>query len=116
MKGDLLAAAISLVLLTVTIRAIRKKQLTEILAILWLTVSLGIVILSALLPFGVFTAVSHFFGITIPLDMVLIFGMAFLVLFTFRLSVAMSHNSARQKTLVQELALLKAKIEAESRE
>jgi hypothetical protein len=116
MKGDLLAAAISLLFLTVTIRAIRKKQLTEILAILWLAVSVGIVILSALLPFGAFTAVSHFFGIAYPPDMVLVFGLAFLVLFTFRLSVAMSHNSARQKTLVQELALLKAKIEAESHE
>jgi hypothetical protein len=111
-KGDLVAGIISLVFLTVTIRAIRKKQLTEVLAILWLAVSVGTVILSALLPFGAFTAVSRFFGIAYPPDMVLVFGLAFVVLFTFRLSVALSRLSARQKTLVQELALLKAQIES----
>ena len=114
MKGDILAGAISLIFLTVTIRAIRKKQLTEIMAILWLAVSVGVVILSALLPFGAFTSVSHFFGIAYPPDMVLVFGLAFLILFTFRLSVAFSHASARQKTLVQELALLKAQLEAKN--
>lgn len=116
MKGYLLAGAISVIFLTITVRAIRKKQLTEVMAIMWLMVSVGTVILSALLPFGAFTAVSHFFGIAYPPDMVLVFGLAFLVFFTFRLSVAFSHASARQKTLVQELALLRAKLEAETSE
>ncbi len=109
MKGDLLAGLISVVFLTVTIRAIRKKQLTEALAILWLLVSLAIVVLSALLPVGGLTAVAHFFGIAYPPDMVLVFGMLFLVLFAFQLSVAMSRISSRQKRLVQELALLRAR-------
>jgi hypothetical protein len=116
MKGDLLAGFISLIFLVITIRAIRRKQLTELMAILWLTVGVGTVILSALLPFGAFTAVSHFFGIAYPPDMILVFGLAFLVLFTFRLSVAFSHASARQKVLVQELALLRERLEAQSSE
>lgn len=107
MKGDFLAGAISLVVMAVTIRAIRKRQLTELLAILWLAVALGIVLLSVLLPFGAFTAVSHFFGIAYPPDMVLVFGLAFLVLFAFRLSVGLSRQAARQRVLVQELALLR---------
>jgi hypothetical protein len=113
MKSDILSAAISLIFLTVTIRAIRKKQLTEILAILWLSVSIGTVVLSALLPFGAFTAISHFFGIAYPSDMFLVFGLAFVALFTFRLSVALTRLSARQKTLVQELALMRARAESE---
>jgi hypothetical protein len=113
MKSDILSGAISLLFLTVTIRAIRKKQLTELLAILWLSVSIGTVILSALLPFGAFTAAAHFFGIAYPSEMFLVFGLAFVTLFTFRLSVALSRLSARQKTLVQELALMRERAESE---
>jgi hypothetical protein len=113
MKSDILSGVISLIFLTVTIRAIRKKQLTELLAILWLSVSIGTVILSALLPFGAFTALSHFFGIAYPSEMFLVFGLAFVTLFTFRLSVALSRLSARQKTLVQELALMRERAESE---
>lgn len=116
MKGYLLAGFISVVFLTVTIRAIRKKQLTEALAILWLLVSIATVLLSALLPFGALTPVAHFFGIAYPPDMVLVFGMLFLVLFTFQLSVTMSRMSARQKKLAQELALLQARVESENRD
>jgi hypothetical protein len=111
MKGDILAACISVLLLAVSIRAIRKKQLTETLAILWLGVSVATVILSILLPFGTIDPIAKFFGIAYPPDMVLVFGMLFLFLFVFHLSVTMSLQRARQKTLVQELALLKTRIE-----
>lgn len=113
MKADLLAAAISLIFLTVTVRAIRKRQLTELMAILWLSVSIGTVILSALLPLGTFNSLSRFFGIAYPPAMILVFGMAFVILFTFRLSISLSRLSARQKTLVQELALMRAQAESE---
>ena len=108
MKGDLLAGLISAVFLTVTVRAIRRKQLTETLAILWLIVSLVIVALSVILPFGGLTALAHFFGIAYPPDMILVFGVTFLVLFTFQLSVALSRISSRQRKIAQELALLRA--------
>jgi hypothetical protein len=42
-----------------------------------------------------------------------VFGLAFVALFTFRLSVALTRLSARQKTLVQELALMRARAESE---
>jgi hypothetical protein len=115
-KGYILGGAISLVFLTITVRAIRKKQLTEILAILWLAVSGVTVILSALLPSGAVTPVARFFGIAFPSDMVFVFGMLFLLLFTFQLSVALSRISARHKTLVQELALLRAQLDVRSSE
>jgi hypothetical protein len=115
-KGYLLAGIISVVFLTVTIRAIRKKLLTEALAILWLLVSIATVLLSAMLPFGALTPVAHFFGIAYPPDMVLVFGMLFLVLFTFQVSVAISRLSTNQKKIVQELALLQARRESEHRD
>ena len=114
MKGYILAGVISVVLLFVTIRAIRKKQLTEMLAILWLVVSVATAILSAILPSGAFTSLSHLVGIASPPDMVLVFGLFFLALFTFYLSVAMSRLSTRQKLLVQELALVQASLDAQS--
>ncbi|NNN08680.1 MAG: DUF2304 domain-containing protein [Acidimicrobiaceae bacterium] len=114
MKGNILAGIISVVMLIVTIRAIRKKQLTEMHAILWLGVSLGTALLSTLLPFGAFTPLAHFFGIAYPPDMVLVFGLFFFALFTFQLSVSMSRLSARQKVLVQELALVKEMLDPES--
>jgi hypothetical protein len=113
-KGNILAGIISVVLLVVTIRAIRKKQLTEVHAILWLGVSLVTALLSLLLPFGAFTPLAHFFGIAYPPDMVLVFGLFFFALFTFHLSVSMSRLSARQKILVQELALVREMLDAES--
>jgi len=112
MKGYVLAAVISILLLTVTIRAIRKKQLTEALSILWLGVSLATAVLSASLPFGTFTSLARFFGIAYPPDMVLVFGLLFLALFTFRLSVSLSRVTANQKVLTQELALLRQKYES----
>jgi hypothetical protein len=115
MKGYLLAGFISVVFLAVSIQAIRKRQLTETLAILWLSVSIVTVILSALLPFGAINPIAKFFGIAYPPDMVLVFGMIFLVLFAFQLSVAMSRQRARQKTLVQELALLRARIDLQEK-
>jgi len=111
-KGYVLAAVISLVMVTVTIRAIRKRQLTETLAILWLVVSFATVVLSALLPSGAFNSLAKSIGIAYPPDMVLVFGMLFLFLFSFRLSVSMSLQKSRQKTLVQDLALLRAQLES----
>lgn len=113
MKGYILAALISVALLAVTIRAIRKKQLTEMQAILWLGVSVITTLLSTLLPFGTFTSLAHFFGIAYPPDMVLVFGLFFFALFTFHLSVMVSRLSARQKILVQELALVKELMDTE---
>jgi len=110
-KGYLLAGFISLLFLTLTVRAIRKKQLTELMAILWLGVSLSTVLLSALLPTGAFDYIAHFFGIKYPPDMVLVFGLLFIVLMTYELTVAFSRLSARQRVLVQEVALLKAELE-----
>ena len=112
MKGDILAACISVLMLVVSIRSIRKKQLTETLAILWLGVSVATVILSILLPFGTINPIAKAFGISIPLNMVLVFGMLFLLLFVFHLSVTMNLQRAQQKNLVQELALLNERIES----
>jgi hypothetical protein len=112
MKGYLLSGFVSLLLFTLTIRAIRKKQLTELMAILWLGVSIVTVVLSALLPTGAFDRISRFFGIKYPPDMVLAFGLLFIVLLTYQLTVAFSRLSARQRVLVQEVALLKAELEA----
>jgi hypothetical protein len=81
---------------------------------LWLGVSLVTALLSALLPFGAFTPLAHFFGIAYPPDMVLVFGLFFFALFTFHLSVSMSRLSARQKILVQELALVREMLDSES--
>jgi hypothetical protein len=111
-KSYALAGLISLLLLVVTIRAIRKRQLTEALAILWLFVSGATVVLSVLLPLGAFNSLAKAVGIAYPPDMVLVFGMLFLFLFSFQLSVAMSRHKARQKTLVQEMALMKARLES----
>ncbi len=114
MKGDILAGIISIVLLVVTIRAIRKKQLMETHAVLWLGVSVVTVLLSVLLPFGAFTPLAHFFGIAYPPDMVLVFGLFFFALFTFHLSVTMSRQAARQRVLAQELALVKEMLHSET--
>ena len=114
MKGYVLAGIISVALLTITIRAIRRKRLTEMQALLWLGVSVGTAVLSTLLPFGTFTSLAHFFGIAYPPDMVLVFGLFFFALFTFHLSVMVSRLSARQKILAQELALVKEKLGPET--
>ena len=112
MKGYLLAAAISVLFFSLTIRSIRKRQLTELTAILWLGVSVVTVFLSALLPTGAFDSTAHFFGIAYPPDMVLVFGILFLVLLTYQITVMISRLSSRQRVLVQEVALLKAELES----
>jgi hypothetical protein len=115
-KGYLLAGFISLLFFSLTVRSIRKRQLTELTAILWLGVSVVTVLLSALLPTGAFNSTAYFFGIKYPPDMVLVFGVLFLVLLTYQITVMMSRLSARQRVLVQELALLKAELASKTRE
>ncbi len=113
MKGDILAGIISVVLLVVTIRAIRQRRLMETHAVLWLSVSVVTVLLSVALPFGAFTPLAHFFGIAYPPDMVLVFGLFFFALFTFHLSVSMSRLAARERVLAQEIALVREMLNSE---
>ena len=107
MRAIILALALSLGFLVLTINAIRRQQLREQQAVLWLTVSLLMVLLSATLPLHILDHVAHLVGIAYPPDLILLLSILFLFLLVFHLSTSMTKLAERNTTLVQEIGLLK---------
>jgi hypothetical protein len=106
-RAIVLALVLSIGFLVLTLNAIRRQQLREQQAVLWLTVSLVMVFLSATLPLHILDDVAHLVGIAYPPDLILLLGVLFLFLLVFHLSTSLTKLAERNTTLVQEIGLLK---------
>jgi hypothetical protein len=106
MKTTILSLAISLGFLITSVRAMRRNHLGEHIALMWLSVSLVMVVLSATLPFHLVDWLSKQVGIAYPPAMILLLAVVFLLLLVFQLSLSLSQMATKQTRLVQELALL----------
>jgi hypothetical protein len=96
--GAVLAVALVLELL-------RRRQLTEKYATIWLIVALGIVVLAAFPDLLIGTA--GLVGVEVPSNL-LFFGAAFVLLFVcLQLSRETSRLEEETRTLAEELALLR---------
>lgn len=102
--GVLLIAA----LLTI-IGAVRAKRLEFRLSLPWLCLLLVLLLLD-LFP-QIVSWLSGVLGIELPINMLTFFGLAFSMMLIFILMTSLSHMNERQKKLVQEIALLKKRVE-----
>ena len=106
MKAIVLSMVLSVGFLVVSVVAMRRQRLREQAALLWLSVSLVMVFVSATLPIHLLDRVSHFVGIAYPPDLVLLLAVLFLMVLVFHLSLSLARLSAKQTALVQEIGLM----------
>ncbi len=89
---------------------VRNKRLELKYALVWILTSFGFIILS-LFP-GLLTFMSYILHIKEPVNTLFLSILFFLLVIVFTLTLSLSRNANRVKTLTQELGILKAYIEA----
>ena len=100
-----LALVGALLAVAVIIELLRRRQLTEKYAGIWLVLGAAIMVLG-IWP-GLLTSVSRLVGIAVPSNL-LFFGAAFVLLFVcLQLSREASRLEEETRTLAEELALLR---------
>jgi hypothetical protein len=105
-KAIILSMVLSVGFLVVSVVAMRRQQLREQAALLWLLVSLVMVFVSATLPTHLLDRVSHFVGIAYAPDLILLLAVLFLMVLVFHLTLSLARLSAKQIALVQEIGLM----------
>lgn len=108
MKLTLVTGLTGLLLLAVFVELLRRRQLREKYAMLWLGV-LVIVVPLSLLP-RVLDNVAGFFGVVSGVSLVLFLGIVFLLLVCVHLSWEVSRLEEETRTLAEDLALLRTEI------
>ena len=103
MTPQILAISMAVVLLVAVLALLRSYVLPEKYAVLWLIASIAAIVLSAW-P-GLLSAVSDFFGIAQPINLLFVgaFFVTFLLLMQISLELARTRDELRRA--VQRLAL-----------
>ncbi|MDG4831142.1 DUF2304 domain-containing protein [Solwaraspora sp. WMMD1047] len=101
----LVTAVTGLLLLAAILELLRRRQLREKYALLWLAVGLVIVPL-ALFP-RLLDGVAEAAGVVSGVSLVLFLGLVFLLVVTAHLSWEVSRLEEETRTLAEELALLR---------
>lgn len=96
----------AVVILAAILELVRRKQLREKYALLWLTVGIAGVTLSLLR--GTLDRLSRAIGVTYGPSALFLFAILFLILVAAHLSWEVSRLEAKTRRLAEEIALLKA--------
>lgn len=105
---QILSIVISAIVLISVLELIRRNSFKERYALLWLLASIVLLIFSfsrKLLHF-----VAGIIGIYYPPSFLFLLGTGFLILITLHFSIAVSSLSEKNKTLSQELGILKEEL------
>ncbi len=108
MKLTAVTAVTGLVVLLVILELLRRRQLREKYALLWLGVSL-IIIPLALFP-RLLDNVAELLGVASGVSLVLFLGIVFLLLVCVHLSWEVSRLEEETRTIAEELALLRTEV------
>ncbi len=99
----------SIGLLTLIFELVRRRRLKEKYSLIWLFTALILLAVSTI-P-GLLNSFGYVLGIYYPPTAFFLLAFFFLTLISLQFSVVISRLSERNKTLSQEVALLKLKIE-----
>lgn len=108
MKGFFFAFGISVLFLGITLRALRRRVLREHMAVLWLSLSAFLVLLSLTLPFNILDDVAHAVGVKYGSDLLFVLALLFLIVLVFQLSLSLARLSAKFTRMVQDVAIAEA--------
>jgi hypothetical protein len=101
-----LTGLVGLLLLAAIVELLRRRQLREKYAVLWLAVGLVVV------PLGLFPRLldraAEAIGVASGVSLVLFLGMVFLLLVCIHLSWEVSRLEEETRTLAEELAIIRA--------
>ena len=112
MRLTILTGFTGLLLFAVIIELLRRRQLREKYAILWLGVALFVLPLAAF-P-RLFDGAARTLGVVSGISLVLFLGFVFLLLVSVHLSWEVSRLEEETRTLAEDVALLRAESEARS--
>ena len=105
----LLIAAIGLLLFAFVLDRIRRRRMRIEYSVLWFVMALGALLL-ALLP-DVFDALARAVGIDYPPALYFLGAILVLFLILLHVSAELTRMRAQNKTLVQEVSLLRARLD-----
>jgi hypothetical protein len=88
---------------------VRFKRLSLRDSLLWL-LSTGVVLLFAVFP-RLLQGLAHAIGVQVPSNALFALSIFYLALNVLSLTIALSHQSARERRLAQECALLRAELD-----
>jgi hypothetical protein len=103
-----LTGLVGLLLLGVIVELLRRRQLREKYAVLWLAVGI-VVVPMGLFPRGL-DRLAEVIGVASGVSLVLFLGMVFLVLVCIHLSWEVSRLEEETRTIAEELAILRTEI------
>jgi len=109
MKLTLITGLTGIIVLVVIVELLRRRQLREKYAMLWLAVALVVVPLS-FFP-RVLDRVAVKMGVASGVSLVLFLGIVFLILVCVHLSWEVSRLEEETRTLAEDLALLRTRID-----
>jgi hypothetical protein len=105
---NLFAMIGSIILLIVILELVRRKYLRERYSLIWIVTGTLFLLLS--IRVDILYRISHFLGFSIPSNALFFFGLLFLILIILGLSVITSRLAEKNKTLTQEVVLLKKRV------
>jgi hypothetical protein len=110
MRLTVLTAVTAVILLTVIIELVRRRQLREKYSVLWIGVGV-VVVLLGFFPGGL-NALARTVGVASGASLVLFLGVVFLLLVCIHLSWEASRLEEETRTLAEEVALIRAQLAA----
>jgi hypothetical protein len=108
MKLTLLTAIIGIILVAVILELVRRRQLREKYAMLWLAVGILMIPL-AFFP-RLLDRIAGLVGVVSGVSLVLFLGLVFLLLICLHLSWEVSRLEEETRTLAEDIALLRTEI------
>ncbi len=99
----------ALVTLTVITELLRRRQLREKYAILWLVVAIGVAVL-AVFP-SLLEDVSHRLGVAVPLNLLLFVAALVLLMVSVHLSWEVGRLEDKTRLLAEEIAILRDRVD-----
>jgi len=108
-RARLFAFALGVVVLLLVINLVRTRKLKEEFALLWLLTAVVLVVTPLAIDY--LDMVAHALGIDYPPALIFVLAIVSLLLVLFQFSMRISHFSEQIKVLIQESALLRARIE-----
>lgn len=109
LRLQIIIAIVLVGLLLAIAGAVRAKRLEFRLSLPWLVLLLALLIMDVF-P-GIVDWLTALMGIELPINMLTLCGLAFSLVLIFGLTTSISRLNERQKKLVQEIALLKKRLE-----
>jgi hypothetical protein len=114
MPGQSFVFFSSVVVLALVIVLVRNRRLSEALSLFWLSFA-ALMMAGTSFGFPHYLKVAAWIGVVYPPSALFLLALLFLLVYTLYLSIAISSLNEQNKTLAQELALLRLEMEESRR-